>query len=237
MSDHLRASASPERQSAEKEMTRNHDEDKDGSRKRQIPIEEGSEDAGEVDHKKPRKEDQQQRKRGQRMFGVLLGTLSKFKETATKQKTEAEIRREQLEQRLQQKIQKENEEIAEKVSRENEIKRQRMKAQREEEVRQRAEFTNNVVKAQQANLSRYIPTTTKPTIYFAPAKHNEASQALLDQVWKDYLSKTEDSGAVSADFGLNSGSENRDEVDGRQDVEMALGADDEVEESVVGEVF
>ncbi|KAJ3112564.1 hypothetical protein HDU96_004415 [Phlyctochytrium bullatum] len=206
----------------------------------------------EPEVKRPRIDnDPQQRKRGQRMFGVLLGTLSKFKETTNK-KTEAEIRREQLEQRLQEKLKKEHEELQERVRQDQETKRARIAAQRQEEARKRAQTIKETQASQRANLARYLRTKTEPSVFFLPATHNDATRAMLDDAWKRYLEQEDDArvrdaalveglvaggedGPVSAGVGEDEGKAHAGVGVGAEDI--GFGADEEREGSVVGEVF
>ncbi|KAI8838387.1 hypothetical protein BC829DRAFT_421241 [Chytridium lagenaria] len=68
------------------------------------------------------------------------GPYPNSRKTSTK-KTEAELRREQLEQRLAEKLRKEHEKLEEEVTREKERNRMRMLAQKEEEAKIRNAYT------------------------------------------------------------------------------------------------
>ncbi|KAJ3090992.1 hypothetical protein HK102_001991 [Quaeritorhiza haematococci] len=136
--------------------------------------------SGQQQAKRPRVDslNPESKKRGQRLFGVLMGHLNKFKEQST-QKSEAEIRREQLEARLQEKLRKEKEELAEKVKRDHEERRERLLTQRQEEDAKRQADMKQTWKTQRSQLSHFIRTTSKPCIYYLPAKHNDRTLQLL----------------------------------------------------------
>ncbi|KAJ3196902.1 hypothetical protein HK101_007267 [Irineochytrium annulatum] len=202
---------------------------------------------------RPRLDDTQSKKRGQRMFGVLLGTLSKFKETSTK-KSEADLRREELEQRLQAKIQKQKEELSEKLRLEGEQRRARVQAFKEEEERKRLLYTTEIKKAQALNLSRYLKTKTEPVMFFMPAKHTEATQKILEEskaaheasvaeseaAMKDDAEPGDKQGATSGLDGGGGAAGEGTSGKGEESEEIREGlniVDDEAEEPVVGEVF
>ncbi|CAJ0887375.1 5396_t:CDS:2 [Entrophospora sp. SA101] len=86
------------------------------------------------------------KKRGQRMFGVLLGTLTKFK-SESQNKSEAEIKREQIEQKLKEKLKKDHEELVEKMKREEEERKEKVaKDKREAEQKRINELVRYHVK-------------------------------------------------------------------------------------------
>ncbi|KAJ3099702.1 hypothetical protein HDU97_002871 [Phlyctochytrium planicorne] len=199
----------------------------------------------EEESKRPRISTAQQRQRGQRMFGVLLGTLSKFKETNTK-KTEAvgvisnpffkvEIRREQLEQRLQEKLKKEQEEIAEKVRKDREEWKERNRIAKEEEDKKRQIQAKETVAAHLSHQARFLSTTTtKIPVFWLPAEHNDATRAALDKVWKSYLEQTEkDKAKEPVEEAVR-----EEEAEGGEGNGIGLMVvDEEREGAVVGEAF
>ncbi|KAJ1567019.1 hypothetical protein HK405_007486 [Cladochytrium tenue] len=125
--------------------------------------------------KRPRL-DGELKRRGQRLFGVVLGTLNK---AAAKSKTEADLKREEVDRRLHDRIQQENQEVAEKVRQETEVRRARLQEIRAREDERRAAFCNLVFRNQAANLSNFLKTKTGPPIYFLPAKSNARIAAVL----------------------------------------------------------
>ncbi|KAJ3327075.1 hypothetical protein HDU76_012380 [Blyttiomyces sp. JEL0837] len=126
--------------------------------------------------KRPRFDD---KKRGQRFFGsVLLGTLTKFKETTAK-KSEADLRREELLKRQQEKQKQLNEELAEKSKQEAESRRARILAHRQAEEERRMTMTKQVSTSQATHLSNFIKTKTNPPIFFLPGKNNSKTNQAL----------------------------------------------------------
>ncbi|KAK9766182.1 hypothetical protein K7432_004919 [Basidiobolus ranarum] len=120
--------------------------------------------------KRPRLvEDKEVKRRGQRMFGMLLGTLNKIKDQS-KHKSEAEIKREKLEQKLQEKLKKEKEELAEKVKVEQESRKEKILAQRKVDERKRKGELRENLKNQKNKLAGFLKTKTTPALYYLPAK-------------------------------------------------------------------
>ncbi|KAJ3293556.1 hypothetical protein HK104_004371 [Borealophlyctis nickersoniae] len=131
--------------------------------------------------KRPRLElSSKDQQRSRRLFGALVGTLKTFK-AQTGKKTEAEMKREELEKRLAEKIQKEKEELASKVKQEIEERKAKKAAQRQEDDAKRIAFTKEVLKNQTRTLSNFIKTKTDPPIFFLPLNHNDATIKLLQE--------------------------------------------------------
>ncbi|KXS20697.1 hypothetical protein M427DRAFT_51678 [Gonapodya prolifera JEL478] len=118
------------------------------------------------------------KQRTKRMFGQLLGTLNKFKEqTATK--TEAQIRREEFERSLSEKLAKEKAELAVKVATENEERRKLRDEQRKKEEETKRVQLMELQRRNKSHLSNYVKTTASPPIYYLPAKMSDAVQEVL----------------------------------------------------------
>jgi len=103
------------------------------------------------------------------MFGVLMGTLNKFK-TETSNKTSAEKQREQIVNKLQEKLERERSELADRVKREKEEHLERVqerKRQSKLEITQKVELTNA---KHRVHLSKFIKTKTEPQLLFRPGK-------------------------------------------------------------------
>jgi len=85
------------------------------------------------DAKRPRLDmtNNEVKKRSQRLFGMLLGTLTKFK-NESQNKTEAEIKREQIDQKLQEKLKKDHEELVEKMKREEQERKEKVAREKRE---------------------------------------------------------------------------------------------------------
>ncbi|KAI8813930.1 pinin/SDK/memA/ protein conserved region-domain-containing protein [Cladochytrium replicatum] len=122
--------------------------------------------------------DAELKKRSKRMFGVLLGTLTEFKQAST-QKSEKDLRREQIIQKTQEKMQKEREELAAKVLQEQEERRKHFQEERKRLEKERAIYTKNALQSQHEYFSRFIKTKSNPPIYYLPVKHNEKTTAIL----------------------------------------------------------
>jgi len=70
---------------------------------------------------------EQERKRGQRLFGALLGTIGKFQQDSQSARAKAGAnRRKEVEEKLQQKLRQQNEEFDEKKRRESTVLREKM---------------------------------------------------------------------------------------------------------------
>lgn len=71
---------------------------------------------------------EQERKRGQRLFGALLGTIGKFQQDSQSARAKAGAnRRKEVEDKLQQKLRQQNEELDEKKRRESTVLREKMR--------------------------------------------------------------------------------------------------------------
>jgi len=73
---------------------------------------------------------EQERKRGQRLFGALLGTIGKFQQDSQSARAKAGAnRRKEIEEKLQQKLRQQNEELDEKKRVESTILREKIQQQ------------------------------------------------------------------------------------------------------------
>ncbi len=132
------------------------------------------------EHKRP-KLDQESQKRSQRLFGVLLGTLSKFKETS---KTDAELKREAINQKLAEKLKKEKEELKEKAEQD---KKERQAKIQEQRRKQFVEFSLGMMDTwTNVRVDGYLQTKQGPEIFFKPAimtaKHEEWLQSTREKL-------------------------------------------------------
>lgn len=76
---------------------------------------------------------EEERKRGQRLFGALLGTIGKFQQDSQSARAKAGAnRRKEVEEKLQQKLRQQNEELDEKKRRESTVLRE--KIQQEQQI-------------------------------------------------------------------------------------------------------
>ncbi|KAI8819991.1 pinin/SDK/memA/ protein conserved region-domain-containing protein [Fimicolochytrium jonesii] len=167
------------------------DGDEDVVRDLPAPVSNGGE-------KRPRLSmDENLTKRSRRMFGILNGTLQKAAKSTTR-KTEAEKRREEIEQKLQEKLKKEKEELAVQVEQDFKERSAMMKAKREQEDQERIEKTKEHIKAQIRNTSHFLKTHNgrRSQIYYLPKEHNDkTTQLLLEAKRKAALNTTNESSA------------------------------------------
>ncbi|KAI9009791.1 pinin/SDK/memA/ protein conserved region-domain-containing protein [Gaertneriomyces semiglobifer] len=134
---------------------------------------------GSPEVKRPRRTgDAQMKQRSQRLFGVLVGTLNKFK-ADTGHKSEKEKQREELEKRLAEKLKKEKEEISEEVKKEREERAARIEEERKQTVAETSKQTKEFLRNQKIHLSTYIPTKTNPPIYYLPKNHTEKTLQIV----------------------------------------------------------
>jgi len=167
------------------------------------------------DAKRPRLDmtNNEVKKRSQRLFGVLLGTLTKFKNEA-QNKTEAEIKREQIDQKLQEKLKKDHEELVEKMKREEQERKEKIAREKREAEEKRINDLKECWKNQKRNLANFLCTTTEPPLYYLPAK---LSQPMLETiaVQKRHLALT-----LSSSIHQDGSSANGEENNAEDDIEI-----------------
>jgi len=126
------------------------------------------------------KTDDKTKSRNKRMFGMLLGTLQKFKDDSA-QKTDKDIRREEINKKLEEAEKKEKEELS---LQRRELFTERRAKQAELNALQRkvdmAELQEEWDKHGE-KLSHFIMTKANPPIFYLPAKHNDKTQKLLEE--------------------------------------------------------
>ncbi|RUS18472.1 pinin/SDK/memA/ protein conserved region-domain-containing protein [Endogone sp. FLAS-F59071] len=109
------------------------------------------------------------RKRGQRMFANILGTLTKFKNEA-QHKSEAEIKREQIEQKLQEKLKRERDELSSKMRREEEQRKAKLIEQKRLDEERKINEVRNATRKQRSRLANFLLTDAVPRLHYLPAK-------------------------------------------------------------------
>jgi len=127
--------------------------------------------------------------RNKKLFGTLLmGTLQSFKSDASK-KTQASLRREELEQKVESKVMQEQEHEAETQKRQLEEEKTKEAALRDEIrkslLEKEKEFLQLKWDSHKIQLSKFLKTETKPEIYYrevVPNMNNKEKN--LDQVNK-----------------------------------------------------
>jgi hypothetical protein len=135
-------------------------------------------------------EDKQLKQRNKKMLGVILGTLNKFQKDMSS-KNDATERREQLEQKVEAKVQEEQDKLREQNERQLKELTQKAEQLNSEIMRRKEEKEFQLLhkqwKSNRLLLSGYIKTKSKPSIYYLPANNNEKTAALLDEARKSYL--------------------------------------------------
>jgi len=120
------------------------------------------------------------KKRSRNMFGMLVGTLKSFK-TEINQKSEAEQRREELEQKVQQKVKEDQETFKEEQRRLLNEQKEKELALREEirlqQEQKELELLNLKWDSHRSLLSAYIKTTAQPSLYWKPAKADQETDS------------------------------------------------------------
>jgi len=113
------------------------------------------------------------KKRSRKLFGVLVGTLKSFK-TEIGKKSEAEQRREELENKVQQKVREEQETFKEEQRRTLQEDKEKELALREEIRQQQEQKELELLNLKWDNhrnqLTPYLKTEAKPPIYYKPSK-------------------------------------------------------------------
>ncbi|KAI8381169.1 pinin/SDK/memA/ protein conserved region-domain-containing protein [Radiomyces spectabilis] len=120
------------------------------------------------------------KKRGQRLFGVLLGTLNKFKDD-NEQMSETEKRRQEINQKLRERLAQEKEETAKRLQAEREAKeveKRRLLKQREEEREFKALL-------QKEHLANFIQTRATPSLCYRPNEIPVKLLRIIDQQVED----------------------------------------------------
>lgn len=134
-------------------------------------------------HKRPSSStgtDEESRKRGRRMMGVLLGTLNQFRqETAADQP--ALQRQKQIQERLAEKMQEERALLAAAVAREQEERRATLEqAKLQWELEQAAELEAN--KSERRRIfATYLQTKGELPLFYLPAILTDQQQAVVDK--------------------------------------------------------
>ncbi|CAG8615280.1 721_t:CDS:2 [Acaulospora morrowiae] len=135
---------------------------------------------GTEESKRPRLDtkDAEVKKRGQRIFGMLMGTLTKFKNDS-QNKSEAEIKRDQIVQKTQEKLKKEHEELVNKMKTEEQERRERIAREKREAEERRIKELRECWSAQKKNLANFLRTNAEPPLYYLPAK---VSQPMVETI-------------------------------------------------------
>ncbi|KAF8464052.1 pinin/SDK/memA/ protein conserved region-domain-containing protein [Kalaharituber pfeilii] len=119
---------------------------------------------------------EQERKRGQRLFGALLGTIGKFQQDSQSARARNSAnRRREIEEKLQAKLKAQNEELDERKRKESNVLREKMR--REQKV-----FEEKAMHLRHANLraqANYLKTKARPSLFYLPWKLTVEEEALI----------------------------------------------------------
>ncbi|KAG2217888.1 hypothetical protein INT45_008064 [Circinella minor] len=137
--------------------------------------------SGSQESKKPRLEmNADSRGRGQRMFGVLLGTLNKFKDDS-KQKSDAERKRAEIDSKLHEKLANEKKELSEKLHADKQRRDRETTLLKKREERMIEEKRDATCVKQKEYLANYIKTKTEPRLCYRPKKLTKELEKQIDE--------------------------------------------------------
>ncbi|ORY89930.1 pinin/SDK/memA/ protein conserved region-domain-containing protein [Syncephalastrum racemosum] len=134
--------------------------------------------------KRPRTAAPVNRQRDQRLFGVLMGTLNRFKNES--QSTSAiDKKRQEINAKLHEKLEAERKQMEEKAQadrerRQNENAAYTRQQKRDYEARQEAHCIE-----QTERLARYLKTRTEPSLYYMPSRLTDAMKDQIDAQEKE----------------------------------------------------
>ncbi|ORE05085.1 hypothetical protein BCV72DRAFT_4307 [Rhizopus microsporus var. microsporus] len=126
------------------------------------------------------------RDRNKRLFGVLLGTLNKFKDD-TQNTSEVDKRRREINQKLQEKLDLEKKAMAERTEARKLEKERMEQMKRQEEERILAEKRELFEVQQKKVLANFLKTTTEPVLYYLPSKLTDEMSKTIDMQTQDAL--------------------------------------------------
>ncbi|CAO3693079.1 unnamed protein product [Rhizopus microsporus] len=126
------------------------------------------------------------RDRNKRLFGVLLGTLNKFKDD-TQNTSEVDKKRREINQKLQEKLDLEKKAMAERTEARRLEKERMEQMKRQEEERILAEKKELFEVQQKKVLANFLKTTTEPVLYYLPSKLTDEMSKTIDMQTQDAL--------------------------------------------------
>ncbi|KAI8373638.1 pinin/SDK/memA/ protein conserved region-domain-containing protein [Choanephora cucurbitarum] len=138
--------------------------------------------------KRPRLIDQDEtgKKRNKRLFGTLLGTLSKFK-NETEKDSEINKNRQAINNKLQEKLEQERKELQEKLKarKEEKMRLAEQKIQEEQRLLEEKKELSKIL--QNEKLAYFLKTTTQPTLYYLPQKLTDEMAETIELQKKEAL--------------------------------------------------
>ncbi|KAI8387376.1 pinin/SDK/memA/ protein conserved region-domain-containing protein [Blakeslea trispora] len=138
--------------------------------------------------KRPRLIDQDEtgKKRNKRLFGTLLGTLSKFR-NETEKDSEINKNRQAINNKLQEKLEQERKELQEKLKarKEEKIRLAEQKVQKEKRLLEEKKELSRIL--QNEKLAHFLKTSTQPTLYYLPQKLTDEMAETIESQKKESL--------------------------------------------------
>ncbi|KAI8978913.1 pinin/SDK/memA/ protein conserved region-domain-containing protein [Pilobolus umbonatus] len=124
--------------------------------------------------------------RSKRLFGVLLGTLNKFK-SETLQNSEVDRKRKEIDNKLHEKLELEKKELAAKISAREEEKNRMIELKKRQE-QLKIEEKRELLKVEESNLlAYYLKTENKPCIYYLPHQLTDEMKQKIEKQKEEAL--------------------------------------------------
>lgn len=124
-----------------------------------------------------KKMDEESKKRGKRMMGVLMGTLSQFKKSDAADSTG--IRQRQIQRKLLEKLAEERVLLAEQVERERKERREAAQALKAKHMEESSAAMQRVRQEGEAAQRCFLRTAAGPSLFYLPAVLLESQEEAL----------------------------------------------------------
>ncbi len=129
--------------------------------------------------------DVEEQKRGKRMMGVLLGTLSKFKEESSDPVLQ---KQRQIQTKLAERLQGERTILLETIERERQERIEQAELEREKWDEQCRTEIEETARQRRINLANFLVTSTAPPLFYLPAVLTEEQQEVIERQCNEALS-------------------------------------------------
>jgi len=130
--------------------------------------------------RRPKADDTQTKKRNQRMFGMLLGTLNKFKQE-NQFKTEQDVKREEKLHKVEEHMEKDKEEAVQQRKELYQTRRDKQKELRKLEFKIEMAELATELKIHYEHMKDNIQLKSTPRLFYRPALHNDKTKKLLKE--------------------------------------------------------